>query len=182
MFGKLPKAHVIIVFDVSRSMAYPRELDRLVADVLHAALQMNSDNSIPVFAFADNVVRGPNLDRGNIMSTLMKYRKTGGRTRYTLFLEAVQNLVASQRSDMPFVVIVISDGGPNPRDEPRRAQAIIEAAEQPIFWLFVGYAAGTRKKFPYLEKLAKLRNVGHFRLTPGTNVKKEIARACAVLG
>ncbi|MEU8465960.1 VWA domain-containing protein [Streptomyces sp. NPDC029003] len=183
-------ARVVLVLDASGSMAalYTRGTVASVVERMAAvAAQLDDDGEVQAWTFASNPARLPDLVIGDLPEWIRLHVRVGqmslfGRRkpprgllpgqidmREVGFQNEEQKVIAEVRAYMrahpvavPTLVLFFSDGGVHRDAEIERE--LREAAEEPVFWQFVGLG---RSGFGVLERFdtmtgRRVDNVGFF--------------------
>lgn len=154
-------ARVAVVMDFSGSMEilYRNGTVQAILDrLLPVAMQFDDNGEMEVWLFSNNCVRMPDISLNNYYDYLQnegvmrKYRMSG--TQYAPVINDVVNkYTVEDTSQLPTLVLFITDGDNSNSDKPRATQAIINSSKHPIFWQFVGIGDAS---FEYLEELDEM--------------------------
>lgn len=154
-------ARVAVVLDYSGSMedlyangTVQEILDRL----LPVAMQFDDNGEMEVWLFDNTYRRIDDISLDNYYNyirnenILCKYRM-GGTEYSPVINDVVKKYTKEMPSDLPSLILFITDGDNFDTDKPKATRAIIEASKHPIFWQFVGIG---RSDFNYLETLDEM--------------------------
>lgn len=154
-------ARVAVVVDFSGSMEnlYRNGTVQAILDrLLPVAMQFDDNGEMEVWLFSNNCIRMPDISLNNYYNYLKnegvmrKYRMSG--TQYAPVINDVVNkYTIEDTSQLPTLVLFITDGDNSNLDKPRATQAIINSSKHPIFWQFVGIGDDS---FEYLEELDEM--------------------------
>jgi stress response protein SCP2 len=176
-------AKVAIVMDASGSMLHSYQngsvqsvLDRIAL----VAARLDDDGNLETWFYASSHKKFPDITIKNLANYLKNYVKSGymsivdglgGRNNEPPVMEEV--LAAYKSSELPALVIFITDGGVSQKGKIKRI--LIEASHYPIFWQFVGLA-GTN--YGILEELDVMQgrtvdNAGFFHVDDLARISDE---------
>ena len=153
------KARVALVFDRSGSARqYYKNgtIQAILERVFPIALEWDDNGAMDCWIFDDDFVRLPEVTMDNyydyVDKEISKY-KFGG-TKYSPVIEDImKKYLEEDPQSLPNYVLFITDG--DNFDKRKTTESVIESANYPIFWQFVGLGIGP---FDYLEKLDDMGN------------------------
>lgn len=153
------KARVALVFDRSGSARqYYKNgtIQAILERVFPIALEWDDNGAMDCWIFDDDFVRLPEVTMDNyydyVDKEISKY-KFGG-TKYSPVIEDImKKYLEEDPQSLPNYVLFITDG--DNFDKRKTTESVIESANYPIFWQFVGLGTGP---FDYLEKLDDMEN------------------------
>ncbi len=151
---------VYLVIDRSGSMTeFYRDgtVQWLAEMILAVAAHFDDDGIVPVTAFGTDVHPTVNISveraEGSI-TALHESLGPMGLTNYAAAIRAVRKLHMETAGDRAGLVIFQTDGSPDSPDSEAEAKAeLCAAAEDPIFWQFIGFGYDS---FAFLRKLDQL--------------------------
>ncbi|MFE5852345.1 VWA domain-containing protein [Streptomyces sp. NPDC056500] len=182
-------ARVVLVLDASGSMAalYTRgTVAEVVERMAAVAAKLDDDGDMQAWTFASNPARLPDLTLGELPEWLRLHvrvgqigffrrksrkglepgqvdmRDVGIQNEEQKVIAEVRDFVRRNPVPVPTLVLFFSDGGVHRNDEIERE--LREAAEEPVFWQFVGLG---RSEYGILSRLDTMQgrrvdNVGFF--------------------
>lgn len=153
------KARVALALDISVSMRplfKKGTVQRVCERLLALGMKFDDDASVEVFLFGNHDYEVGELTEENVEGfverEILGKHKLEGKTNYAGVMKRIVSKYTGEYGK-PAYVLFLADG--NNHDETEAEQAIIEAAEAPIFWQFVGVGP---QKFEFLEKLDDIPN------------------------
>jgi hypothetical protein len=175
-----PVLRVGIAYDVSYSMTQFSETQRQQAfnQMMGVAAKFDDNGELDVFKFDNSCsyVGTSKPDKGDY-DTYLKRKgivPSGGTSYKPIVAEAIKfffgggglggmfSKAVGKTSDVPVLMLIITDGEPGDAAEAMRAMQ--EASDKPIYFHMVGIG-GERKNFPTIAKMADaLDNVGEVYL------------------
>lgn len=176
-------ARVAVVMDFSGSMEslYKRGTVQAILDrLLPVAMQFDDNGEMEVWLFDNSFIRMPDISLDNYYNYLknekvLKKYSMGG-TRYAPVInDVVRKYTYEDKSNLPTLVLFITDGDNFSDDRAQATRAIIEASKHPIFWQFVGIG---NSSFSYLEELDEMEgryvdNANFFAVNDLTSITDE---------
>lgn len=154
-------ARVAIVMDFSGSMEslYHNGTVQAILDrLLPIAMQFDDNGEMEVWLFDNSFRRMPDISLDNYYNylnnekVLNKYSMGG--TRYAPVInDVVKKYTYEDISNLPTLVLFITDGDNFVDDRWQSTKAITNASQHPIFWQFVGIGDSN---FSYLEELDEM--------------------------
>ena len=154
-------ARVAVVMDYSGSMenlyrngTVQSLLDRL----LPVAMQFDDNGEMEVWLFDNTYRRIKDISLENYYDyinneRLLRKYDMGGTQYAPVINDVVKKYTKEMPSDLPTLVLFITDGDNFDSDKPYATKAIREASKYPIFWQFVGIGSSY---FDYLEQLDEM--------------------------
>ena len=153
------QAQVCLVLDASGSMTSQYRNGRVqevVERLLPLAMHFDDDGALDCWIFADECKQLPTVSLANIHGYIQREapwaerffsrRPIGGCNNEPCVIQEI--ISRFRRAKLPAYVLFISDGGVNKNKE--ISKLIVEAAQLPIFWQFVGLGGSN---YGILEKL-----------------------------
>lgn len=176
-------ARVAVVMDFSGSMEplYKRGTVQAILDrLLPVAMQFDDNGEMEVWLFSNSFTRMPDISLDNYYNYLknekvLKKYNMGG-TRYAPVINDVVNKYTYEdKSNLPTLVLFITDGDNFSDDRVKTTEAITKASKHPIFWQFVGIGDSS---FSYLEELDEMKgryidNANFFAVNDLMNITDE---------
>lgn len=176
-------ARVAVVMDFSGSMEslYKRGTVQAILDrLLPVAMQFDDNGEMEVWLFDNSFIRMPDISLDNYYNYLkneevLKKYSMGG-TRYAPVInDVVRKYTYEDKSNLPTLVLFITDGDNFSDDRVKATKAITEASKHPIFWQFVGIG---NSSFSYLEELDEMEgrhvdNANFFAVNDLINITDE---------
>ena len=167
-------ARVALVLDISGSMSHQYSsgaVQAFLERIVPVASKLDDDRKLDVWFFGSTFkrttpVRETNVDGyvnkecGEMKRALLVFKmpslmlKLGGRNNEPIVIQdVIKKYTQEEPSKLPTFVVFLSDGGVT--NESGIKKAIIDAAEYPIFWQFVGLAGSN---YGILERLDTMSN------------------------
>lgn len=154
-------ARVAVVMDYSCSMEdlYCNGTVQAILDrLLPVAMQFDDNGEMEVWLFENGYRRIKDISLENYYNyienekILEKYCM-GGTQYAPVINDVVKKYTKEMPSDLPTLVLFITDGDNFDEDKPRATRAIVDASKHPIFWQFVGIG---NSNFKYLKSLDEM--------------------------
>lgn len=154
-------ARVAVVMDYSGSMErlYKNGTVQSILDrLLPVAMQFDDNGEMEVWLFDNDYKRIKDISLDNYYDyinneKLLRKYSMGGTQYAPVINDVVVKYTKEEPSDLPTLVLFITDGDNFDTDKPHATRAIIEASKHPIFWQFVGIG---NSGFDYLEQLDEM--------------------------
>lgn len=154
-------ARVAVVLDYSGSMEDLYEngtVQEILDRLLPVAMQFDDNGEMEVWLFENTYRRIKDISLDNYYNyirneNILKKYRMGGTEYSPVINDVVRKYTKEQPSDLPTLVLFITDGDNFDTDKPRTTHSITQASKHPIFWQFVGIG---RSSFNYLETLDEM--------------------------
>jgi stress response protein SCP2 len=165
-------ARVAFVLDASGSMTYQYSsgnVQAVLERIMALAIRFDDNQELESWAYADKYRQLDNINIENITGYINRLTEKKGGFWGQLFSGIVQDLgIANneppvmenvlkfyQSTDIPALIIFISDGGIYKEKEKQIADILIKTSKYPIFWQFVGLGGSN---YGVLERLDNIKN------------------------
>ncbi len=176
-------ARVALVMDASGSMkkSYRNGTVQSVMDrIVIIAARMDNDETLETWFYATTHEKFPDISIENVEGYLKMCienglfptdKRLGGRNNEPPVMQEIFERYKS--SKLPVLIIFITDGGIS--ETKKIKQILIESADYPIFWQFVGVAGSGYGVLQELEKMKgrAVDNAGFFSVDDLANIKDE---------
>lgn len=154
-------ARVAVVLDFSYSMENlygSGEIQKLIDRLLPIAMQFDDNGEMEVWLFSDKYYRLKDISLKNYYEyikneNLLRKYQMGGTAYAPVIGDVVKKYTREEKSDLPTLVLFITDGDNFSSDKHYTTREIVNASNHPIFWQFVGIG---NSSFSYLEKLDEM--------------------------
>jgi len=173
-------ARVVLVLDASGSTQrmWPKTIQAVVDRLATLALNLDDDGTLEVWGYASSPKKYPNVTRDNLDGYVERIQKKG-KSWFALLAGPLPGLGVDNREPLvlreilrelppgphgPTLCIFVTDGGIF--DNETIASILVEAAERPVFWQFVGLGGsdyGILERFDTLPD-RRVDNTGFFAL------------------
>lgn len=174
-------ARVGLVLDASGSMSgqyHKGKVQNVIERLLPLAVHFDDDEALDVWAFSTSTLSLPAATLKNYANYINGveggWRKWGMMSTNNEPLAIQQVIQHYQNTNLPVLIIFISDGGVSKNKEIK--QLLTSAANLPIFWQFIGISG---RNYGILEKLDTLPgrivdNCGFFALDDLDSISEQV--------